>query len=631
MKKLYKALFSNEKLTTKSCVIRSIVCIVLSILVAFLGEMFFNRHVLFNGSINKGITEVGVVQNENGIYEIGFERQFVDKISYSYEAAGAVVSEIRVNVAGAGEPENLVSIIDNNNQYIRESVVKVGLVTDKIYIEIKSGENVIINSASVNNVFQFNYRRMIAVFSAVLLVVFIILFSNILTERLEVAFVVLALGMGITHINIMPTQKNAWDEGVHFRTAYRTTFGSEVGVSDVISVYFDDARVWPLNQPQTYEEYQILEEYLDQHAVYDSEDANVNMIPCNDFKMANIGYVPSGMGLTIGRWLNLPFSELFKLGKYFNLFIYILVVYFAIKKCVMGKRIMTAVALMPTLITTATVYSRDAVLNAFALLGMAYLISMFVEKDKTISWKDYLIFVVSLYIVSSIKAIYAPFLLLILLVPTSRFKDKKTMYIMKAGVFVVGFLLMASFILPATSPDNNIGDSRGGNTSGPGQMSFIMSNPLVYTKILLTAIRMNFIDYTMGAEALAEVGHWGVIPYTNTILIIMLILALSDKNEKTDMNLGIIAKLGIAAMSFVIICFIWTSMYLSFTEVGSLTIAGVQGRYFIPLIYPLMLILNTSKVKVDISPRLYNTVLMLVMVGVQYLSLYDMVIRNYCV
>ena len=40
---------------------------------------------------------------------------------------------------------------------------------------------------------------------------------------------------------------------------------------------------------------------------------------------------------------------------------------------------------------------------------------------------------------------------------------------------------------------------------------------------------------------------------------------------------------------------IWTSMYVAFTVPGSDIIAGVQGRYFIPLMYPLYLLFYLPK------------------------------------
>ena len=39
---------------------------------------------------------------------------------------------------------------------------------------------------------------------------------------------------------------------------------------------------------------------------------------------------------------------------------------------------------------------------------------------------------------------------------------------------------------------------------------------------------------------------------------------------------------------------IWTSMYVAFTPPGADTISGVQGRYFLPLFWPLYLLLSRT-------------------------------------
>ena len=45
-------------------------------------------------------------------------------------------------------------------------------------------------------------------------------------------------------------------------------------------------------------------------------------------------------------------------------------------------------------------------------------------------------------------------------------------------------------------------------------------------------------------------------------------------------------------MVFMSAVLIWTAMYVSFTPPGSAEIAGVQGRYFVPLMFPLYLALS---------------------------------------
>ena len=630
--KAFISRITNDKGTMKSYAVRIAICLAVAISLAFLAELVLNRRLLRLDPTQKGMRQVEVAQEEEGVYSLSFERQYVNKLRFSYIADGSMTAEIGVNTAETGQDEDIVSLTDVNNQYIRTSIIRIGTQTDKLYIRVPGETRV--TAAYLDNQMRLNWRRMMAVMTGAFLLLFVLCFSTIIKERPEVAFVVAALGMGIAYIAVMPVQKNAWDECIHFSNAYRATPESNIGISDIIAVYSDDTKVWPLNPPTSMEEYEELDAYLDANATYDKSQDGAQTVRYLQFKPTNIGYLASGLGLAIGRLFKLPFSDLYRLGKLFNLILYIAVVYFAIKRAVIGKRIMLVIALMPTLMMTAVSYSRDATLNAFALLGMSYILSVFAEEDGQISWKDYLVFAISIYIVSAIKAIYAPLLLLILLIPKERFKDKKTRYIMKFGVLVIALLLVATFVLPvllsttAGGGSGEIaGDSRGGNTSVTKQLQFIFANIFTYAKMLLLSIQKNILDYTMGAGALGEVGHWGPIPSTNWLLLTMAVVVMTDRNQK---NLKLIYKVAIVGLSFVIACFVWTSMYLSFTEVGSPVIAGVQGRYFVPLVYPLMLVLNSGKLKVDYNRRWYNSAVLLNMIFLQYVALYDMVIRNYC-
>lgn len=643
MIKLIKGVINNENKSWQSYVVRFVACIVIAVCFGLLVELRCNLSLLRLDDSEKGekTVDLSTAQLDGFVYEDGalvmteeggsvtfnFDNQYVNKLDYTYEADGALCTSVYVKVGPDDTDSSYNTSDDNNNQFIRESVQNIYANTGTIRLEVLQGTSVKITGASLQNVPVINYRRMTAVITMMFAILFLLCCPHIIAEKIEVAYVLVALGMGISFISILPTQKVAWDECYHFNNAYRNTIASEVGVSDIISTYMDDKLVWPLNQPQTYEEYQILNNYLDENVVYDKGAEGVQLVENIALKPANIGYLASGLGISIARIFKLPFSTLFILGRLFNLIMYVVITYFAIKRCSIGKRLMTILALMPTLILSASVYSRDACLNAFVFLGMSYMLSEFVEKDKKITWKNYLIITLSIYIAASIKAIYAPLLLLLLLLPKSKFKDTKTRLIMKCGIFVVCLLLVASFVIPTAVAPSQGGDSRGGNTSTAGQLRYIFTYPLRYTKLLLRSIRLNMIDYTIGAGALGELGHQGTVLYTNVILLIMTFVTLTDDE---DVHLSLITKLGVCAMAFTIICFVWTSMYLSFTEVGVDNIAGVQGRYYVPVIYPMMMVFSTDKIKTKFNKRWYNTAIFGVMIILQYLSMYDLVIRSMC-
>ena len=79
-----------------------------------------------------------------------------------------------------------------------------------------------------------------------------------------------------------------------------------------------------------------------------------------------------------------------------------------------------------------------------------------------------------------------------------------------------------------------------------------------------------------------------------------------------------------------VIVLIWTALYLSFTPIGYTTINGVQPRYFLPLLFPLLICLGSSKFKVKISDKIYNFIVLVIPAIVIFIAVYQLIIINYC-
>ena len=79
---------------------------------------------------------------------------------------------------------------------------------------------------------------------------------------------------------------------------------------------------------------------------------------------------------------------------------------------------------------------------------------------------------------------------------------------------------------------------------------------------------------------------------------------------------------------FGVMCLIWTSMYISYTEVGKTAMAGVQGRYYIPLLFPVLFTLSFNKVNTNRDRVRYNMVCMLISTFIIFYSIWEILIRQ---
>lgn len=604
--------------------IKLLIILLISIAVSFLAEVVFNYKVLRLPREERGVRELAL----DSLYTEGFELQggklvlvqpagmirleqnqsYVRNLDYSYSLDSDFTAVVRIYPDAAIDSAYL-DAGDGNNRLLSCSEVVVGRAADHMDLIFPEGsQGIEITGIAFDNSFHLSERRMLATATLCGLVLFILVFLNLVEQRLEYAFLVVGIVTCFTMIFTFPAQKVSWDEAWHFSRCYQLGIGTKLISTQEIAYYGDDSAVSSLLYPKSEDEFNNLDEALNQSDIYGKDTTKSHPIP-SDFRSLNdIGHIPGAIGIGFAKLLHLPFSLVYRFGKLFNALFYIGITFFGIRRAKLGKRILTVVALMPTPLFLASSYSYDATLNAFAFLGVSYILSELAEQETTITWGRYAVFVVSIFIASAIKMVYAPLLLLLLLLPEKKFRSDESRYVMKFGILLVCAILLAVMLLPTLlSPANVEADARGGETSTSGQLAVIFGNPIGYAKLLILQIVTYAVDFTIGNGIYGTFAHYGYFPFGGFITVLCTFVILTDTVE---FKLQRKHRLLIAGVVFLITCFIWTSMYISFTPVGADTINGVQGRYFIPIILPLLLLFQTGKIENHIPNRIYNAVIL---------------------
>ena len=80
-----------------------------------------------------------------------------------------------------------------------------------------------------------------------------------------------------------------------------------------------------------------------------------------------------------------------------------------------------------------------------------------------------------------------------------------------------------------------------------------------------------------------------------------------------------------AGVTVAVIC----SMYISFTPVGAHYINGVQFRYMIPLLLPVLTAVTTGKVQNRVNRGLYNGIILVIAAFVDFAMVYSGFIVRY--
>ena len=616
---------------------------------AFLVELVSNRNVLTLPPDEKGRIEIpisqgkteqteqkanGMLFREGSTLTVNMQDTYVDRLFYTAEHRSPINAVLKIGTYDSYGQETEKVIQDACPQYLDTSYVviegKVRYITLSFdFPESETRErSLLISGMGIQNEFAWNGFRMLFTAAVVLLFGLLWIYREVFAASVEKGFLTVALLLGIVMIVLLPPNKVSWDEEIHFYRAYCiASYPGGVQVSQTIANEFVAGEAtWPYNQPDTKEERTAFCEYLNKNADYRGTEFVQGRTLAGIYTP---GYLSQALFLKIGIFLKLPFSWAFVLGRLGNLLFYALTMFFAIRILPVGKRILSVIGLMPTSLYLACVYSYDATVIACVSLGLAVLIRELLNKDRQISWKSYWLCGISLVFGILPKAVYAPLVLLGFLLPKEKFVDKKQRFLMKAGIFFAFFFLMATFVLPTLLNPGAIGDDRGGATSGASQLSFILHNPLTYTKILVYEIWSTLPEYLCGSQVFGQLGHLVASPAGLLMPILALTVFFTDR-EKGLYGIGKREKVWFFLGCGTCMVLVWTALYLAYTVPGASRIAGVQPRYYLPLLLPVSMLFYPQKIWVNWDRIKYQTVLWLASSGILIWTIYVSILMPMC-
>ena len=653
----------------KKIIIKLIIAATISIVTALLVELFANLKLLTMDGADKGISRLEYTKGifdmdkliegdpENGLEYRSHEEYekyqgkecyyvepdgYVDKLVLEYSNISAAYFDIIVLYENRfGYVESCVAE-DANPIYLSQSTVNIHKNAVGIWIipmENSTPEfayDVELNSVSVRNMPAFNYFRFIFVLLAVLCTGLLIVLRNVISEHFEYGFLIVAVCAGFIFCLSMPLSRVGWDEETHLRSVYWLDITGSYEYNSFLQGYIDGSyENLPFEYSMSYEEYKQVYALVNELSTPSDADPAVSH-PWGTSGFATFSYVIMAVTCNICKLVGAPFALTYILIRFTNMAMYITVVFFAVRKLPKGKLIMSAIALMPTPMYLAATISYDTIVTGFLYLGMAYLFYMMFT-DKKVTWWEYLVFIGGMAYGSSRKAIYIPLILMGMFLPHRIFKDKRQEKIMKTGIIVVFLALMSTFVLPALLSPSTEGDLRGGTTSHAGQLGAVFGNPFGYAALLLSTMWEYLFDFGIGTPTLDFMAYLGKGSLTIPIVIYLVTLTLTsentvyvqnDRKEWISKGMTPLFKGVLYFLVFGVMCLIWTSMYLSYTEVGKTVMAGVQGRYYIPLLFPVLFALSLNKVNVSWNKVRYSMICSLVSAFIIFYSIWEILISQ---
>lgn len=319
-------------------------------------------------------------------------------------------------------------------------------------------------------------------------------------------------------------------------------------------------------------------------------------------------YIPHVIGVSIGKVFNFGPFLLIILGRLFNLIFFVGITMLGLKILPERKLFASAVLLSPVVMSGATTLSSDGFTYALIFLFVAYVLN-FIKTKKKISVGNRIILSLLAIFISVCKIVYLPLLLLLFLIPDICYKNKKEKWIFNIILFILGIFISLLWMHLV----QGIFDSYYVNAEL--QKRFVFTNLFEYIFIL---IRTYMYEFTMLINNLffgSQLYHGQLNVYSFLSLAYFILVFLIFINEKSTINISKNSKIIVIFIILLVAGLIPSALYLQHTatwyEIGKEVVTGMQGRYYIPILFLLLFLIGSNKLNKIDEKLFFNCIILL--------------------
>lgn len=296
-------------------------------------------------------------------------------------------------------------------------------------------------------------------------------------------------------------------------------------------------------------------------------------------------YLPEVIGLIIARTIHLGAVPTIYFARILLLICYVSGCFHALKRTPIGKFIFSTIPLLPICLMLSSAFSYDGIVLIVTLNFIANIIALKWNPDSKKIWIECMTWI---FLIGAVKGggylVLLPLVVLLFDKVDIKRSLKHIASILTCGI---GSVVLFDILLPQNKHLYQFG------YDGNGYMatSFVWKHPLQYITMWINTVIKEIGEWTMNLTG-AYLG-WlePIIPLVVPLAIVVVAIVISFF-EQDLFELDIRAK-RIFIFTVIITIFTTPMMLLSWTPEGYSYIAGVQGRYFLPIL-PLMLLCITK-------------------------------------
>jgi uncharacterized membrane protein len=270
----------------------------------------------------------------------------------------------------------------------------------------------------------------------------------------------------------------------------------------------------------------------------------------------------------------------------------VMILWLAIRVIPAKKYFMAAVGLLPMVAFQQAVVTADGVSYALLALFIAFILYLKARAAEDITTKHYVILVCLVILIALSKTLLYAFLPLALILWSKQGAKKWLATSAAAAILAIGAWTLATDQLITNPP----------GVDSAAQAGVLIERPLRWARVMWNSYTSPFGD----GQVRGIVGSFGaadtVYPMWATVLVLIglfasAILAL----DKTQVRLIVPRFIKLLTLLLIAGYFaaVNLAMYLNYSPVGFDIIYGVQGRYFIPLLIVLPLLLLSINARLE--------------------------------
>lgn len=408
------------------------------------------------------------------------------------------------------------------------------------------------------------------IFIALAIIIFLSISILIIVNIKEAIIMEVMLLIAMTAYMWLCPLGMAPDERNHFFRTY------EVSYVSLISKTVGETNRGGDYLPQNIREYENKDIVLDKNNLTEQPFENTALY-------SPVSYLPQVLGMKVAGLFSSKVSTLFYGAKMGNAIFAFLLCSFALWMMPFGKRILFLLMTFPLSLQEMVSISPDGFTMALSFFLFAYIFKLKYNSEK-INNRDVIILALVSITIALCKIVYVVLIGLLFLLPSNKFESKKKEYLTKIGIIVVAFglnlvwLKIASKFLTEFNP----------GVDSPAQVKFILTHLGTYYGIVVRTVVNDLLGWvsTMVGSSMGALS----IGITGTAWLTAIVLLIYETCNVDDCDFWGTSKdlILLAFIFFIGVALILTSLYVQWTPLKKEVIEGLQGRYFIPILAPLL-------------------------------------------